>query len=227
MFGTKKIYFVRHGQSANNAANVRQGSAGKLSPKGIEQANFVGERFENVHIDIILTSPYERTTETTALINKHLNVPVEESSLLVERKNPTEIIGKDAESLEVKKIMDIIDRSYHKSDFRYSDEENFQDLKYRAKKLLKFLTERNERNIMCVSHRIFLKMVASYIEYGESLTAEQFVKLDFLNKSENASVTLAIYSPWNAWKNKMKNRNLKEQAGWKLLAWNDYGRMVS
>lgn len=223
MFWTnKKIYFIRHGQSAQNEANVRQGASGGLSKKGREQADFVGKRFEKIPVDIILVSPYERTKETAEIINSHLHLHTETSELLIERKNPSEIIGKDANSLEVKKIIDAIDRSYHQNDFRYSDEENFQDLKNRAKKLLAYLSERKERRIMCVSHRIFLKMVASYIETGESLTSEEFVKLDFLNKADNASVTFAEFSPLK----KALEKDKKEQAGWKLLAWNDYGRIV-
>lgn len=223
MFWTKKqIYFIRHGQSAQNESNLRQGPEGKLSEKGRKQADFVGKRFESIPVDIILVSPYERTKETASVINEHLHLTIEDCPLLIERKNPSEIVGKDADSLEVKKIVDEIDRSYHQNDFRYSDEENFDDLKARAKKLLAYLATRKEKRIMCVSHRIFLKMVASYIESGESLTSKGFVKLDFLNPADNASVTFAEYSPIEAW----KYRKLKGQAGWKLLAWNDFGHIV-
>ncbi len=221
-WSTKQIYFIRHGQSAQNESNVRQGSTGKLSDKGRTQADFVGKRFENIPIDVILVSPYERTEETASVINQHLHLKVEDCPLLVERKNPSEIVGKDADSLEVKKIVDLIDRSYHESNFRFSDEENFQDLKDRAKKLLAYLASRKEKRIMCVSHRIFLKMVASYIESGDKLISHDFVKLDFLNPAENASVTFAEYSPWRA----LKERKLGPQAGWRLLAWNDYGHIV-
>ena len=220
---TKKVYFIRHGQSAQNLDNKRQGTTGKLSDKGRAQAEFVGKRFKDIVVDIILISPYERTIETAEIINSYLNVKTEICDLLVERKNPSEIIGKDADSEEVTKIMDVIDRSYHDNNFRYSDEENFLDLKDRAKKLLSFLANRPEKRIMCVSHRIFLKMVAAYIEFGENLTSEKFVKIDFLNKAENASVTFAEYSSWQA---RRKGEELKEQAGWKLLAWNDYSPIV-
>lgn len=224
---SKEIYFIRHGQSAQNAEHVRQGSKGGLSDKGKEQARFVADRFKNIPVDIILTSPYDRTYETAEIINSSLNKPLEKCDLLMERRNPSEIIGQDADSLEVKKVIDQIDRSYHHSDFRYSDEENFQDLKNRAKNLLSFLSKRKEEKIMCVSHRIFLKMVASYIETGESLTSENFVKLDFLNPADNGSVTFAKYSPYDALRAKLGNKKLAEQAGWRLLAWNDAGHIIN
>lgn len=215
--GKKIVYFVRHGQSANNAANVRQGSTGGLSDKGKAQAHFVGERFKDANIDSLLVSPYDRAKETAAIINESLKRPIEYTPLLVERKNPSEIVGKDADSEEVKKIMDVIDRSFHDSSLRYSDEENFEDLKYRAKKFLDMLAARPESRILCVSHRIFLKMVFSYIEEGEDLGSHDFTVLDYNTKVENTAVTICEYSPW---------RRFVGRNPWKILAVNDYGRIV-
>ncbi len=216
LFGKKIIYLVRHGQSANNALNVRQGSTGGLSPKGQEQARFVGERFKDTHIDILIVSPYDRAKETAALINEQLKRKIEYSDLLKERKNPSEIVGKDADSDEVKKIMDIIDRSFHDSSLRYSDEENFEDLKNRAKELLKMLAHRRENRIMCVSHRIFFKMVLSYIEQGEKLDSHAFTVLDYNTKVENTAVALCSYTPLN---------RLFGKNPWKVLAY-DFGHLI-
>lgn len=216
LFGKKLIYLVRHGQSANNALNLRQGATGGLSPKGQEQARFVGERFKNTHIDVLIVSTYDRAKETAALINENLGRPIEYNEILRERKNPSEIVGKDADSEEVKKIMDIIDRSFHDSTLRYSDEENFEDLKNRAKKLLTLLEHRKESRIMCVSHRIFFKMVLSYIEQGEKLDSHAFAVLDYNTKVENTAVALLSYTPLN----KLFGKN-----PWKVLAY-DYGHII-
>lgn len=215
-FRKKTIYFIRHGQSANNASNLRQGATGKLSDKGVEQARFVGERLQKNDVDLLLVSPYERAKETASIINEFLKKPIEYTDLLVERKNPSEIIGKDADSPEVKKIMDLIDRSFHDNTLRYSDEENFQDLKARAQKLLTFISKRKERHILCVSHRIFLKMVLSYIEEGETLDSHRFAELDLLNSVNNASITVCSYNPVD----KLFGKN-----PWKILVFNDYGRI--
>jgi probable phosphoglycerate mutase len=217
LFRKKIIYLVRHGQSANNALNKRQGEAGGLSDKGKEQARFVGERFKNAKIQVLLVSPYERTKETAAIINESLKKPIEYINLLKERKNPSEIIGKDADSPEVKAIMDKIDRSFHDSSLRYSDEENFEDLKKRARVLLDYLSTRKEKRIMCVSHRIFLKMVLSYIAQGESLDSHEFVVLDYNTKVENTGVAMCTYTPIKKW---LLNKN-----PWEILA-EDYGRLV-
>jgi broad specificity phosphatase PhoE len=217
IFGTKTIYFVRHGQSANNAAKVRQGSAGGLSEKGEAQARFVGERFKNNRIQLTLASPYERAQETAAVIGEYIHTPIETTPLLAERRNPSEVIGKDADSEEVTKIMDVIDRTFHDDDYHYSDEENFSELKARARKLLTLLEQRPEKRVLCVSHRIFLKMVCAYAEQGESLTSHDFVKLDFYNKVENTAIAVCAYKPLNKWLKKKE---------WNILAFNDFGRIV-
>ena len=141
---TKLIYFVRHGETELNAKNIRQGPEGPLTEKGREQALVTAKRFpkHKGRPQVIIASPYERTRETAEIIGKELNMKVKYSDLLVERRNPTEIIGHWGQEADVKKIVDRIDKSYHADDLRFSDEENFVDLKKRAKKLLTYIKRR-------------------------------------------------------------------------------------
>lgn len=213
----KNIYFIRHGESENNAKSVRQGPLGKLSELGKKQAAFVGERFKQIPIDVILVSPFERTRETANIINEHIHKPLELCDLLTERKNPSEIINKSADDPEVAKIINTIDKSFHDSNLRYSDEENFDDLRERAKKLLYFLQNRPEKNIMCVTHAIFLRLVALYIEYGDNIDSHELVRLSFLNPVHNGSLTLCQWDESEA---------ENEHFGWKLTVWDDYPRLL-
>lgn len=211
----KKIfYFVRHGESIMNAKGLRQGPDGSLSENGVEQAHITGERLNKRPIETIIASPYERTKETAEIIAEHIKKPLEYSQLLFERRNPSEIIGKSIKDPEIEKIIDIIDKSYHSDDFRYSDEENFQDLKDRAKKLLDFLSARPEKCLLVVTHGIFLKMVVAYIVEGEKLTADLYNKLSYLNTSNNASITICEYNSGFFVS--------KSKKGWKLVVWDDY-----
>ena len=136
---TKLIYFVRHGETESNAKNIRQGPEGHLTEKGREQALVTSQRFSRHkgRPQAIISSPYERTKETAEIIAGELQMKkVEYSDLLAERRNPSEIVGHWGEEADVKHIVDQMDKSYHVDDLRVSDEENFVDLKERARKLL-------------------------------------------------------------------------------------------
>ncbi len=91
---------------------------------------------------------------------------------------------------------------------------NFVDLKARAKELLAFIGNRKEKRLLCVSHRIFLKMVFMYMEQGEELDSNDFAVLDYHTKVENTAVTICEYDPWK----KFVGRN-----PWRILAVNDAG----
>lgn len=114
----------------------------------------------------------------------------------------------------MRKIVDQMDKSYHADDLRVSDEENFNDLKQRAKKLLGFISRRYEKRIILVTHEIFLKMVVSYMTYGEKLTASQYNTLSYFNPVNNASMCICYY----------KHHWLKKNE-WKILVWNDLDKV--
>ncbi len=209
---TKLIYFVRHGETENNAKNIRQGPDGHLSEKGRAQALATALRFpkKKGSPQAIIASPYERTRETADIIARELKMKVKYSPLLVERRNPTEIIGHSGQEKQVRAIIDRIDKSYHADDLRYSDEENFSDLKARAKNLLRYITKRSEKRIIMVTHGIFLKMVVSYMLYGDKLTASEYNNLSYFNPIDNTGMAICSYT--HHWFKKNE---------WKIIVWND------
>jgi len=225
MITKKQIYLVRHGESELNAKNFRQGKEGHLSALGREQARFVAERFTKIPVDIILSSDYVRAEETAGVIKEMIHKPVEITPLLAERRNPHEIINRSSNDPDVAAILDRIDRSFHTNELRYSDEENFSDLKERAKQLLRFLESRPENRILCVTHHIFLRCLAGYIEKGEKFNANDFAKFTFLNPLNNAGITLLTYEPvfTGFWRKRQVDPH--NNIGWKLVVWNDYGRI--
>jgi len=209
---TKLIYFVRHGETENNALGIRQGAEGPLTEKGRAQALATAKRFPKGKglPQIIIASPYERTKETASIISQEIGVKVEYSELLTERRNPSEVIGRSGGDPEIRKIIDRIDNSYHEDNLRFSDEENFIDLKKRAKKLLNYIKGISEERIIMVTHKIFLKVVVSYMLYGEKLTASQYNNLSYFNPIDNAGIAICLYTP-----------HFFKKDEWKLLVWND------
>lgn len=192
----KYVYFVRHGETVLNRSRIRQGQEGGLSEEGKDQAIKTGIRLSQMHIQHMYVSPYERTQETAALINTHASIPFSYTPLLAERKNPSEIIGKSYDNPEVQKIINMIDFTNHDPDFRFSDEENFSDLRVRAKGLLLFLALRPYTRIVCVTHGIFLKMVLAHITYGKKLNPLHHAALAYATQVHNAGITLLYYNPW-------------------------------
>jgi broad specificity phosphatase PhoE len=209
---TRRFYFVRHGETLLNAEHIRQGADGALSEKGRAQAEKVGKYLQHFPITRIIASTYPRAQETASIINKHLKVPIIPSVLLVERRNPSVLIGKRADEPEAAHIVDLMDLSYHSDDYRFSDEENFTDMKKRAKKCLNLLARQGTRETVVVTHHHFLKMCIAYLLYRRRLHAEDFAKLSFFNYSDNAGITICEYHPWKFW---------NATRGWEVVSYNE------
>ncbi len=202
---------MRHGETTLNAAKIRQGEAGGLSDLGKVQARYIGERLKSFGINMIFCSPLERAIETAEEICKVLkNIPIEYSPLLVERKNPTRIIGLDYDDPVTVEAINFMDKSFHEPDARWEDEENFEDLKKRSVKLRTFLEKNCISSTLCVTHGIFLKMFLSVLLKGEDLTVEEYVKLSLFNPADNAGITVVEYNPLRFLGNP-----------WEIVAYND------
>jgi broad specificity phosphatase PhoE len=208
----KQFYFVRHGRTILNEAEVKQSDKGFLNEKGVAQANRTGAYLQQFEIEKIFASPYERTVQTAEIINQYLKTSIVYDKSLVERRNPSDVVGKSIHDIEVKKIMDLVDLSYHADDLRYSDEENFEDLKKRASEALRFLAKQPFHRMAVVTHGIFLKMLLSYMLHQEGLHNEAYVRLSFFNPADNGGITICEYTPWKRW--------FSETGGWKILTYN-------
>ena len=82
--GERRIYLVRHGQYAVDAA-PEDGLGGSLTDLGRQQAERTGERFSRMRVDVIIHSGLRRARETAEIIASQLpGVVVSESALLRE-----------------------------------------------------------------------------------------------------------------------------------------------
>lgn len=72
-----KIYFVRHGQTDWNIQHRLQGSADiPLNKTGINQAQILKEKINNLDIDFIISSPLKRAVDTANIINSDKHLPL-------------------------------------------------------------------------------------------------------------------------------------------------------
>ena len=205
-----RLYFVRHGESENNALNIPQVPDVGLSERGSREAKALAERIAHLPVDLILSSPYKRTSETTEIINEHLQKPVEFTPLLQERRNPSEIIGMSADDPESLRIRSLILENYGKEGWRYSDEETFSDLKDRALALLQYTINLERERILLVTHGAFLLFVIATMIFGEELTPHIHKKFIVSVRNNPTGLTVSEYTPEN---------------NWRLLTWNDLAHL--
>ncbi len=67
-----EIFLVRHGETLWNTQGRLQGQVNEieLTEKGIQQAKEVAKKLEKIDFNVIFSSPFNRTIETTNIINK-------------------------------------------------------------------------------------------------------------------------------------------------------------
>ena len=203
------IYIIRHGETVENFNEVYQTVKTKLSKKGKKQAHILEIRVKKIKIDSIITSSYERTVQTSEIINKNLKLPIKKSSLFIERKRPTVVEGLKYTDPTAQKIKKIVNANYHKPEFRHSDEETFQEMKKRGQKALEFLTRQSQENILVVTHGEFIMCLFGLILFGEKFRAQEFLNIKEKLLTNNTGITLCEY----------KNNT------WKLITWNDHAHL--
>ena len=149
----KTIYFLRHGQTDLNKKSVHQSPSTPLSERGREQAHAIAEKIKELPIDVIVTSPYERTYETAEIVNKMNAVPLQTYERFTELRKPSELEGTSWFSPKSLWVMgQLYFRVYNKK-WHYSDEENLSEFQQRAFNALQCLANRPEQNILVVTHR--------------------------------------------------------------------------
>lgn len=213
-----KIYFVRHGESEANRKKIEQGIAGPLSLLGKAQAEYAAKRFKGAPINLIISSISERAKETAEVINKQLNTEVLYSDLFIERLPPTKFIGKPLHDPEIVSAYDTILKMRQQpgsDNWRFADEENFEDFKARAEKALEYLRSLNAESVLVVTHGGFLRMLVSLMIFGKSLNYHEYVHILFTLKTSNTGVTICEYLPQTG----------NEKRRWRILAWNDHAHL--
>ena len=211
----KTVYFVRHGESEGNVGDKWQDGTAELTPLGREQAAIVGERFISYPIDVIISSPMKRALGTADIIADRIKKPIETSNLFSERRRPSEQLGIAKDDSGAKQAEESILANFNKPGFRFSDEENFEDLNKRAHNLLQELSKRSEENILVVTHGFFMRIVIGHLtmaEHFSPLGGQQFIRTFHM---ENTGITTI---------RKNEGDNL---SSWDLLTWNDYSHLVN
>src|SRR5262245_59446009 len=212
----KVVYFVRHGQSEDNAAPVFQTTHSPLSAVGAQQAEPIAARVSHLAFDALLASPYRRAKETADVIGKVTGKAPEFVELFTERVKPTSLDGQPYTDAQAQRIWRAWERSLHTPGMRVEDGENYDDLITRAEKALALLTDRAEAAMVVVTHGYFLRTMVARVILGDALSGDTFKRFHTtVAAMENTGLTVLRY-----------HIGVDEDPGWRLWIYNDHAHLA-
>ena len=203
----KTVYFVRHAQSeGNEKLDHYQTPDSKLSPWGEEQAQILADRISKINVDSILSSSWPRARQTAEIIAKKNAASIQYNDLLCETKPPSIYYGKRKDDPEIIKLQHLYEQNKFNQDWRIADEENIEDRKERARKVLEFILGSPGENLLVVTHGGILRTTIAYMIFGENFTRAEYFKFVPFLQATNTGITVCTY---------------REREGWRMLTWND------
>lgn len=177
------IYFVRHGQSQANLAQIMQGSLidTPLTELGEKQALLARKKLADIHFDAVYSSPLKRANQTATIISS-------QKPKLDER-----LLEFDYGTWDGRPLAELYQNypkyfdEYHNllpNSWEVSSGQTYAEV---TKKLDSFLNDIYQKyptkTLLVVSHGFTLKLLASLLlEISDN-------KLQFLNEPDNASIT--------------------------------------
>jgi len=215
------FYLVRHAEAEGNVKEFFQGNINTdVTPKGQTQLDCLAERFHDIHLDAVYTSPYLRALKTAQAVNRYHNLP------LIQNDDLREINGGEWEG---RKWADI-PRLFPEEHKLWTDQlwlfhaPNGDTMTAVYQRILKVMAEIAEENkgktVAVVSHGCTLRNFLSFLESGciEGLQA--------VGWSDNTAVSLAEYDhETQKWSLIFKNDSSHLSAELSTLnssAWNRY-----
>lgn len=208
----KTVYLVRHGQSEVNIGDVYQPEDSPLTEKGRTQAEQVADRASRLIVHALISSTMPRALETAGVVGKKIELPVTPSELFVERRRPSEQRGLERTSPEALAIEKEFIRSSSEADYRYSDEENFDDLMGRSKQALDFLAVHPSDQLVVVTHGIFLRVLVARILFGDALTPAECGAILGTLTTTNTGISVFTHEAGR-------------EKPWLIATWNDHAHL--
>lgn len=209
----KTVYLVRHGESEGNVQRFTQSPTTPLSELGQHQAQRIAERCSNLGVEHIIASTMTRAADTAQAISKKIHVPITSTDLLGEKRQISANHNRPHTDPEVARSHELYWQHFEDKNFRLADEENFHDLKARAKRVLQLLEERPEETLLVVSHGMFLRILCGYILFGEQLTAFESKRLMHGLKTANIGLSKIAFSTET------------DPPHWTIIVWNDHAHL--
>jgi broad specificity phosphatase PhoE len=175
------VYFIRHGESASNAAPGAMALPGnqgdRLTDRGFEQARAVAESLADAGATRILTSPLRRARETAQVIAERLDLPVTELEELRELRESEDFGELSLEDQRLRRWSVWMAEHGDEPDHSYRGGESFNEITDRVRVVQERLVADGAESTIAVSHGIFLRFFLMRVIFGDDFRASQVHRL--------------------------------------------------
>lgn len=182
------VYLVRHAEAEGNISRVFQGHTDcGITEKGKAQLEHLKERFKDIHLDAVYSSPLKRTLATADAVNFYHQLPIIKNEGLIE------INGGLFEGQKWEELPTLFPKEYelwqhHHYQFEIENGESMHSVYDRMKKtVLSIVSENKDRSIAIVSHGCALR---NFLCFANGISFEE---LDNTDWCENTGVSKVLF----------------------------------
>ncbi|MFD3445875.1 phosphoserine phosphatase 1 [Microbacteriaceae bacterium 4G12] len=158
-----KLYITRHGETEWNVAKRMQGRKNSsLTEKGVAQALQLGERMNEIHLDVIYTSPSERAVHTARLIKgeRELSIIQDERFYEIDMGN---FEGLNFEEIQTQYPTEFETFWNQPHMYRPMVGETFEDVQKRVLNGLEDLLQKHKgESVLIVAHAVAAKLLVGH-----------------------------------------------------------------
>ena len=171
-----EIFFVRHGETAMNAAHIHQLPEEPLNELGKTQARTVGQFLVSKSIDTLFASPLTRARETAEIIESHISVPIRPLPSVAEFRRPDSLYGQKHASLASFSYLKDFFLERNNNNWQFENTENMFDIRNRIHDAKEEIAASGGERVAVVSHAIFMNLFVELICNEIDLTFYQYAK---------------------------------------------------
>jgi len=207
---TKKIYFVRHGETDANLHEYVPSKEEPLNETGMHQAFAFSERVKGIEFEKLVVSDYVRAQQTAQLVSEAKALQPHIVPVFGEVLEPSSLFGVFDSEQSV--INHRTNRNAHVEDpsWRQEDGENFSDVFKRITEAKQFIENDEAESLLIVSHSFFIQLFTAAILLLPNEPTNDWFKIAKTLKCSNTGITYFTI----------------KDGIWKLVMWNDHAHFA-
>lgn len=178
------VYIVRHAEAEGNKNKTFQGRTDcNVTEKGYRQLDALAEKFKDIKIDKLYSSPLIRTVETAKAVNKYHNLPINID------ENVIEIDGGVFEGQKWDEVPKMYPEAHNlwvnePHNFKVEASESMKDVYNRMKKAITSIASKNkDKTVAVVSHGCSIR---NFLCYANKMPLDQIITLGW---ADNTSIS--------------------------------------